>query len=62
MRAAALAMFGSDWPVATLASTYRQWVDLVVDATADLTAAECSAIFNDTARRIYDRTDQERRP
>ena len=54
-------MFGSDWPVATLASTYHQWVDLEVDATADLTAGECSAIFNDTARRIYDRTNQERR-
>ena len=53
-------MFGSDWPVATLASTYRQWVDLVVDAASDLSAGEFSAIFNDTARRIYDRTDQER--
>ena len=53
-------MFGSDWPVATLATTYRQWIELVIDATADLTTAERSAIFNDTARRIYTRTNQER--
>ncbi len=52
-------MFGSDWPVATIAATYQQWVELVMEATADLTGAECSAIFNDTARRIYDRTDLE---
>jgi L-fuconolactonase len=53
-------MFGSDWPVATLATTYRQWIELVIDATADLTKAERSAIFDDTARRIYTKTDQER--
>ena len=52
-------MFGSDWPVATLATTYRQWIELVVDVTADLTRAERSAIFDDTARRIYTRTTQE---
>jgi predicted TIM-barrel fold metal-dependent hydrolase len=53
-------MFGSDWPVATLATAYDRWVDLVVEATTDLTGAECSAIFSDTAQRIYGRTDQER--
>jgi len=51
-------MFGSDWPVATLATTYSRWVELVIDATADLTRADRSAIFNDTALRIYNKTDR----
>jgi predicted TIM-barrel fold metal-dependent hydrolase len=53
-------MFGSDWPVATLATAYNQWVDLVIDATADLNGSECAAIWTDTARRAYSRTNRER--
>jgi L-fuconolactonase len=49
-------MFGSDWPVATLATTYQRWVELVADVIADLSDAQRMAIWADTARRIY-RTD-----
>jgi L-fuconolactonase len=55
-------MFGSDWPVSTLAATYQQWVDLVLDATADLTAAQRSAIFAGTAGRIYRLPEPEEKP
>jgi L-fuconolactonase len=44
-------MFGSDWPVCTLAATYGQ----VLDAARELTsAAEQTAIFETTAIRVYD--------
>jgi L-fuconolactonase len=46
-------MFGSDWPVATLATTYRRWVDVVLDVTADLADSERAAIFTTTATRVY---------
>jgi L-fuconolactonase len=46
-------MFGSDWPVSTLAVTYRQVCDLYRELTADLGAAEQDAIFERTARRAY---------
>jgi L-fuconolactonase len=49
-------LFGSDWPVATLAATYQQWLDLVLAATADLTATQRSAVFAGTAGQIYHRT------
>jgi L-fuconolactonase len=49
-------MFGSDWPVATLATTYQRWVELVLDVTVDLTDAQRSAILADTAGRTYLRT------
>jgi L-fuconolactonase len=56
-------MFGSDWPVATLSTTYERWLDLVLDATADLTDAQRAAILAGTAGRVYlnanvDRHDQ----
>jgi L-fuconolactonase len=46
-------MFGSDWPVSTLAATYRQVCDVYRELTAGLSAAERSAIFELTARRVY---------
>ncbi|MFD7923702.1 amidohydrolase family protein [Streptomyces sp. NPDC059740] len=46
-------MFGSDWPVCTLAAGYDQVVDLAEAATAGLDAAERSAVFGGTARRVY---------
>jgi L-fuconolactonase len=51
-------MFGSDWPVATLATTYQRWVALVMAATADLTDTQRSAILSDTAVRIYRNRDR----
>ncbi|MGC2637472.1 MAG: amidohydrolase family protein [Acidobacteriaceae bacterium] len=46
-------MFGSDWPVLTLAGSYRRWVDTFRSFIADLSADEQREISEGTARRAY---------
>jgi L-fuconolactonase len=46
-------MFGSDWPVATLATTYQQWVDTVKAWIAPLSAPEQERILGGTAIEAY---------
>ncbi|MEV6497217.1 amidohydrolase family protein [Streptomyces prunicolor] len=46
-------MFGSDWPVCTLAATYGQVVDSAGELTDDLSAAERDDVFEGTATRVY---------
>lgn len=46
-------MFGSDWPVCTLAASYGQVVDVVTAAVADLSADEQRSIWADTAVKAY---------
>jgi L-fuconolactonase len=46
-------MFGSDWPVAGLTSTYEEWFDHVVHAAAPLSAGELSEVLSGTASRTY---------
>jgi L-fuconolactonase len=46
-------MFGSDWPVALLASSYQRWVDTVRSWTGSLSADEQASIWGGTARRVY---------
>lgn len=46
-------MFGSDWPVATLASTYQRWVDTLAWATADLSDDERQKLFYANAQKFY---------
>lgn len=46
-------MFGSDWPVCLLATSFEGWVSLARELTASLTANEQAAIFAGNARRIY---------
>lgn len=46
-------MFGSDWPVLTVASTYRQWHETVATWLAPLTPTERAQIEGETATRIY---------
>ena len=53
-------MFGSDWPVSTLAAPYRQVCDVYRELTTGLSAAERSAIFEHTARRVYRLREPER--
>jgi L-fuconolactonase len=57
-------MFGSDWPVSTLAGTYRQVCGVYRELIAGLSAAEQDAIFERTARRVYRlrEPDRARRP
>lgn len=46
-------MFGSDWPVALLRSSYSRWVQTVTDFTSQLSTSEQAAIFGLTAARAY---------
>lgn len=47
------AMFGSDFPVAGLHATFSEVYDSFKAITSDLSAAEQSALFFDTAKRVY---------
>jgi L-fuconolactonase len=46
-------LFGSDWPVSLLASSYQRWVDTVTEWVAPLTESERNAIWGGTASRVY---------
>lgn len=46
-------MFGSDWPVASLTTTYGGWLATVREAVADLTAADRHRIMIGTAEAVY---------
>ncbi|WP_460448267.1 amidohydrolase family protein [Alsobacter sp. SYSU BS001988] len=46
-------MFGSDWPVCTLASGYQRWVDAAEELTASCSAGERLAIFGGNASAFY---------
>ncbi|MBQ0927979.1 amidohydrolase family protein [Saccharopolyspora endophytica] len=46
-------MFGSDWPVCLLAASYAEVLGVAKDLTAGLSDAERAAVFDTTAREIY---------
>lgn len=46
-------MFGGDWPVALLASSYQRWVETLDTLTAELSAAARQKLWAANARRIY---------
>ncbi|MFI7407606.1 amidohydrolase family protein [Streptomyces sp. NPDC049627] len=46
-------MFGSDWPVCTLAASYGQVVAVTSELTAALSGSERTQVFEDTATRVY---------
>lgn len=46
-------MFGSDWPPCTLSASYGEVVEAALTLTAELSAAERSAIMAGTARLAY---------
>jgi L-fuconolactonase len=46
-------MFGSDWPVCTLAAAYEQVVAAAEELTAALSPDERAQIFGETCRRTY---------
>jgi len=46
-------MFGSDWPVCRVATTYAGWVDTVERFAASLSADERTSLFAETALRAY---------
>ncbi len=46
-------MFGSDWPVCTLAASYRQWVDALLSLTQAAGETNQTKLFHDNAIRAY---------
>jgi L-fuconolactonase len=46
-------LFGSDWPVATLATTYERWRHFVESALDHLPSAGRTAILSGNAERVY---------
>ena len=46
-------MFGSDWPVCTLAASYPEVLAAAHDLTAGLSPAEREAVFAGTATSVY---------
>ncbi len=46
-------MFGSDWPVCTIASTYREWVEALLWAVSDASDAEKNRLFYENALEFY---------
>ncbi len=50
-------MFGSDWPVVELASTYERWMQAADALTAHLDEAGRQAVFYRTAATFYGITD-----
>jgi len=46
-------MFGSDWPVCTLAATYKQWAEALIFLTKDAGQSNLRKLFQENAERIY---------
>ncbi len=46
-------MFGSDWPVCLLASSYRRWFEAVTEFIASLSKSEKDLILGDVAKKVY---------
>jgi L-fucono-1,5-lactonase len=53
-------LFGSDWPVCTLAASYRQVVELATDFAASLSTGEQAAILGGNAVALYALDDSSR--
>jgi L-fuconolactonase len=47
-------LFGSDWPVCTLAATWERWLETVQAAVSSVSDAERHQFFQTNAERIYD--------
>jgi L-fuconolactonase len=46
-------MFGSDWPVILVASSYKRWVDTVRHMITSLSTNEKDRIMGGTANEAY---------
>jgi predicted TIM-barrel fold metal-dependent hydrolase len=46
-------MFGGDWPVCTLAATYRQWVEALKTIVHERKEEEQKKLFQDNATKFY---------
>ena len=46
-------LFGSNWPIESLWTSYDHIIDVMRDCTSGLTQEERHAVFHDTAQRLY---------
>jgi L-fuconolactonase len=46
-------MFGGDWPVCTLAATYRQWVEALKSIVKNRAIEKQRKLFHDNAAKFY---------
>lgn len=46
-------MYGSDWPVCLLASSYERWVEVVTDWASQLSPTEQASFFHGAAETAY---------
>jgi L-fuconolactonase len=46
-------IFGGDWPVSELATSYKRWVEVVDAVTVQASAAEKRKLFRDNANSFY---------
>ncbi|MFN0085597.1 MAG: amidohydrolase family protein [Blastocatellia bacterium] len=46
-------MFGSDWPVCTLAASYRKWFDILRELTRAAGEEKQRKLFSENALRVY---------
>jgi len=46
-------MYGGDWPVVLLASSYERWIETALSATKSLTDSERQKLFSDNAKAFY---------
>src|ERR1039458_8268919 len=46
-------MFGSDWPVCTLACSFRRWMEVLGEITRGCTPDERERLFSGNARKFY---------
>ena len=46
-------MFGGDWPVVTLAATYKEWITALREVVKDRSEAEQKKLFHDNAVKQY---------
>jgi L-fuconolactonase len=46
-------LYGSDWPVLTLAAQYEQWVAVLQEVMNTRPAAEQEKLFSENTRRVY---------
>jgi len=53
-------MFGSDWPVCLLATSYKKWFATVQDFLSELSAVEQNLVFGEVAAKVYSLDSVER--
>jgi L-fuconolactonase len=46
-------MFGGDWPVLLLASSYQRWVETLEMLTSHMSSSALRKLWSENARRIY---------